>query len=49
MNKLTALTIEEIYNDNVKAYHPVILKSDTEMILVAAVLLVQFLKSKKML
>ncbi len=34
MNKLTVLTIEQIYNDNVKAYHPVILKSDTEMILV---------------
>jgi len=34
MNKLTVLTIEQIQNDNVKAYHPVILKSDTEMILV---------------
>jgi glyoxylase-like metal-dependent hydrolase (beta-lactamase superfamily II) len=28
------LTIEQIQNDNVKAYHPVILKSDKEMILV---------------
>jgi glyoxylase-like metal-dependent hydrolase (beta-lactamase superfamily II) len=34
MNKLIVLTIEQIQNDNVKAYHPVILKSDKEMILV---------------
>ena len=34
MNKLTVLTIEQIYNNNIKEYHPVILKSDTEMVLV---------------
>ncbi len=34
MNKFIVLTIEQIYNDKVKAYHPVILKNDTEMILV---------------
>jgi len=34
MNKLIVLTIEQKHDNNVKAYHPVILKSDTEMILV---------------
>lgn len=35
MNKLIILTIEQIRNDNEKAsYHPVILKSDNEMVLV---------------
>ena len=34
MNKLIVLTIEQIHNDNIKVYHPVILKSDTEMVLV---------------
>ena len=34
MNKLIVLTIEQTQNDNVKVYHPVILKSDTEIVLV---------------
>lgn len=34
MNKLIVLTIEQKHDNNVKAYHPVILKSDTETILV---------------
>lgn len=34
MNKLIVLTIEQTHNDSVKAYHPVFLQSDTEMVLV---------------
>ncbi len=34
MNKLIVLTIEQTHNNNIKVYHPVILKSDTEMVLV---------------